>query len=203
MSKNTRIVLGIFFGSIIAYILGHALMLLWHPMAVLFIPYLLFCIITIFLIIPFLTKIMRKLIDYYRKFYGKYFYLLIILFLIFAAYLFLYFLIDNMLGLILSLPPYSAISLSSSILFFYLGIIYKDAKQDWFISIKTPWALGNPKVWEKTHRITGTLFKIFSIICLAGPIFKNYVLLYIFILLIIIISYASIYSYREHKRLID
>jgi len=50
------------------------------------------------------------------------------------------------------------------ILFYYCGILIENAKRNWFIGIRTPWTLSNEKVWERTHKIGGKLFKIAGLI---------------------------------------
>ncbi|MEM1515464.1 MAG: SdpI family protein [Candidatus Bathyarchaeia archaeon] len=40
-----------------------------------------------------------------------------------------------------------------------IGILCEDSKRNWFIGIRTPWTLSSDRVWEKTHRLGGKLFK--------------------------------------------
>jgi uncharacterized membrane protein len=50
------------------------------------------------------------------------------------------------------------------ILFIVVGWLVKKAKRNFFIGIRTPWTLSNDIVWEKTHRLGGTLFMISGIL---------------------------------------
>jgi len=47
--------------------------------------------------------------------------------------------------------------------FFYTGVLCENAKRNWFIGIRTPWTLSSERVWDKTHKIGGRLFKIAGI----------------------------------------
>ena len=53
-------------------------------------------------------------------------------------------------------------------LFFYVGVLLKNAEQNWFVGIRTPWTLSSKTVWKKTHRIGGTLFQISGLLSILG-----------------------------------
>jgi len=86
------------------------------------------------------------------------------------------------------------------ILFFYVGILCENAKRNWFIGIRTPWTLSNKRVWEKTHKIGGKLFKIAGAIAFVGVFFQNYVLFFILVPVISVAAYTIIYSYIEYQK---
>ena len=85
-------------------------------------------------------------------------------------------------------------------LFYYCGILAKNAKRNWFIGIRTPWTLSNEKVWDKTHRVGGQLLKIAGIIALFGVFFPSYALLFIFAPVVLVAAYTITYSYIEYKK---
>ena len=87
-----------------------------------------------------------------------------------------------------------------SILFFYIGIFCENAKRNWFIGIKTPWTLSNEKIWDKTHKISGKLFKIAGIITFFGIFLQKYTIFFIFVPVILIAAYTIVYSYFEYQR---
>ena len=76
----------------------------------------------------------------------------------------------------------------------------ENAKRNWFIGIKTPWTLSNDKVWEKTHKIGGKLFKSVGIIAFLGILFPNYGLFFVLLPVIAVTVYTVAYSYFEHKK---
>lgn len=45
-----------------------------------------------------------------------------------------------------------------SLLLVGVGCILGKVKPNWFMGIRTPWALSNPDVWNKTHRLGGWVF---------------------------------------------
>lgn len=87
-----------------------------------------------------------------------------------------------------------------TVLFFYLGILMKETKRNWFIGIRTPWTLSSDVVWEKTHALASTLFKTAAIIALGGVIFPT---LAIWFMLIPILSSSLmlvVYSYIVFRK---
>jgi uncharacterized membrane protein len=86
-------------------------------------------------------------------------------------------------------------------LFYYLGILTENAKRNWFIGIRTPWTLSNDKVWNKTHKLGGKLFKIVGIVAFLGILFQKYVLLFIISAVIAVAIYIIVYSYFEYKKI--
>jgi uncharacterized membrane protein len=87
-----------------------------------------------------------------------------------------------------------------SILFYFAGILVENTKQNWFIGIRTPWTLSNEKVWEKTHKIGGKLFRFAAVIIFFGLLFPKFLILFIFIPVMIAAIYPVVYSYFEYKR---
>jgi len=70
----------------------------------------------------------------------------------------------------------------------------------WFIGIRTPWTLSNEKVWNKTHRIGGKLFKTAGIIAFLGIFLPRYAILFVIIPVILVVVYPIIYSYFEYQK---
>jgi uncharacterized membrane protein len=85
-------------------------------------------------------------------------------------------------------------------LFYYLGILVENAKQNWFIGIRTPWTLSSEKVWNKTHKIGGKLFKVAGLIAFAGILFQDYAIYFVLVPVILIAVYLVIYSYFEYQK---
>jgi uncharacterized membrane protein len=136
-----------------------------------------------------LKENIKKFIKYYDGF--------IIFFLIFMLLIHLQILLWN-LGFETNMNIILPIAIG--FLFFYLGILVEKAKRNWFIGIRTPWTLSSDKVWDKTHKIGGKLFKIAAIIVLLGVFFSNYSVYFIIIPIIVISLYLVSYSYFEYKK---
>ena len=87
-----------------------------------------------------------------------------------------------------------------SILFYYAGVLTENAKQNWFIGIRTPWTLSSEKVWDKTHKLGGKLFKAAAIIGLAGLLVPDYAIWLVIIPVVFVAAYTIVYSYVEFQK---
>lgn len=148
----------------------------------------------LFLVIPTLDPL-KKNIDKFRKYYDNF----IVLFLAFMLYIYLLTIFFN-LGFRFSmiemmLPAFA-------VLFVYVGVLLENAKKNWFIGIRTPWTLSNDKVWDKTHKLSGKLFKLAGLFMLMGMFFTDYTFLFLLIPLIVICVVPIVYSYVEFKRIV-
>lgn len=56
------------------------------------------------------------------------------------------------------------ISAAVGILFMFIGNLLPKVKSNFFMGIKTPWALSDTDVWNKTHRLGGALFFISGLV---------------------------------------
>jgi uncharacterized membrane protein len=155
-------------------------------------PFILVGLFLIFIAIPKIDPLKTN-IEKFRKYYDG-------LFILFFIFMFLIHLQIILWNLGIKLNPNIIIPIGSGILFFYVGILSKNIKRNWFIGIRTPWTLSSERVWEKTHRIGGKLFKIAGIISFAGVFFQNYALFFILIPIILVSIYAVIYSYIEFRK---
>jgi uncharacterized membrane protein len=109
---------------------------------------------------PKLDPLKKNVKTFQNYYYG--FILGMILFLFYIYLLTIFWNLGIAFNMIRTLVP------AFAILFFYCGILIDKAKQNWFIGIKTVWTLSNEKVWDRTHKLGGKLFKISSVISLFG-----------------------------------
>ena len=88
------------------------------------------------------------------------------------------------------------------IFFMLLGNYMSKIRPNYFVGIRTPWTLQNEEVWERTHRFTGRLWVITSVIMLGvGLVFNsNYPgwLTAVYVGLVTIVPF--VYSYIEYKK---
>ena len=146
----------------------------------------------LFSIIPKIDPLKAN-IEKFRKYYDGF----IILFFIFMLSIHLQVILWN-IGIKISSNVILPIGIG--ILFFYVGILCENIKRNWFIGIRTPWTLSNDMVWEKTHKIGGKLFKIAGIVTILGIFFQKYILFFIFVPIILVVVYTTIYSYTEYQK---
>lgn len=155
-------------------------------------PLMSFGLFLMFLIIPKIDPLKQN-IEKFRK----YFDIFIILMLGFLFYIYLLTIFWN-LGTRFSMTQLMIPALSA--LFYYCGILVENAKRNWFIGIKTPWTLSNEKVWEKTHKLGGKLFKAAAIIILLGIVLENYALLFVLAPIFFVSIYLVVYSYFQYQK---
>jgi uncharacterized membrane protein len=86
------------------------------------------------------------------------------------------------------------------LLIFYAGVLTENAKQNWFIGVRTPWTLSSELVWNKTNRLAGKLFKAAGILAMLGAAFPEHAILFILVPVILAGVYPLIYSYQEYRR---
>ena len=155
-------------------------------------PLLLIGIVLLFIIIPRIDPLKAN-IEKFRKYYDGF----IILFSAFLLWIYLFTILWN-LGIKFHISL--AVLPAFAILFYYLGILCENAKRNWFVGIRTPWTLSNEKVWEKTNKIGGKLFKIAGVIALVGVFFQRYAFFFILVPGILVTVYTIIYSYFEYRK---
>ncbi|MFH1637173.1 MAG: SdpI family protein [Candidatus Woesearchaeota archaeon] len=137
-----------------------------------------------------LKKNIRKFIGYYHGF--------IVVMLSFLLYIYLLTIFWN-LGFSFNMTRLLLPALA--VLFYYVGVMVSHAKRNWFIGIRTPWTLSSDRVWEKTHRVGGRLFKYSSAIIFLGLFFDQYAILFILVPVLGTALYTVVYSYFEFKKL--
>jgi uncharacterized membrane protein len=98
------------------------------------------------------------------------------------------------------ISPNRFIPVGLGLLFFYIGILCQYAKPNWFVGIRTPWTLSSERVWEKTHKAGGKLFKVAGIITLTGVFFPGHAFWFILVPVIGLAFFTYIYSYLEYRK---
>jgi len=148
-----------------------------------------------FILFLFIPKIdpLKKNIEKFRK-YFDWFIVLIIAFLFYIYLLSLYWNLGYKFDMGTMMIP------AIAVLFYFVGIMLKHSKRNWFIGIRTPWTLSNDIVWDKTHQLGAKLFKISAIIALIGIFFNQYAIWFVIIPVITSAIYIMIYSYFAYQK---
>jgi len=89
------------------------------------------------------------------------------------------------------------------LIIYYAGIMMENAKQNWFIGVRTPWTLGSEVVWDKTNKLAGKLFKVAGVLAAMGLIFPKYAIFLILVPVILAAVYPIIYSYQKYQQEIE
>jgi uncharacterized membrane protein len=146
----------------------------------------------LFLAIPGIDP-KRKNIEMFRAYYDR-FVLIIIGFLFYLYVLTLLWPLGYTFNMIAALVP------AFSLIFYYAGVLVQNAKQNWFIGIRTPWTLSSERVWDRTHKLGGNLFKASALIGLLGLLVQDYAIWLILIPVIVTAIYTVAYSYFEFRK---
>jgi uncharacterized membrane protein len=131
---------------------------------------------------------LRKNIEKFRNHYDTF----VVLIISFFFYIYILTLFWN-LGKTFNLPSYMAPGFG--VLLFSCGILIENARRNWTIGIKTPWTMTNDKVWKRTHKLGGKLFKLSGIISLCGIFFPTYAVVFVLVPLLISALFSFVSSY--------
>lgn len=59
------------------------------------------------------------------------------------------------------------------LIIYYAGVMMENAKQNWFVGVRTPWTLSGESVWDKANRLAGRLFNVAGILAALGVVFPK------------------------------
>ncbi|MDO8724615.1 MAG: SdpI family protein [Candidatus Methanoperedens sp.] len=147
----------------------------------------------LFIFIPRIDPL-KSNIQQFRKYFDGF----VVLIMVFLFYIYLLTLFWNS-GYIFNMTTF--LSPALAILFYYTGILIENAKRNWFIGIRTPWTMSSDKVWDKTHKIGGKLFKIAGVVAISAIFFESLAIFIIVVPVILISIYIVVYSYFEYQKI--
>lgn len=86
-------------------------------------------------------------------------------------------------------------------LFYYIGIVLEHAERNWFVGIRTPWTLSSDEVWDRTHDLGATLFKLTAVVSAAGLLLGD-LAIFVFVGATLLTSLITVvYSYYCYRQL--
>lgn len=145
-----------------------------------------------FMLIPKIDPL-RKNIEAFRSQYNA---------LIFLISLFLFYI--STLSIVWNLGIHfdmtRAILPSIGLLIFYLGVLIRHAKRNWFVGIRTPWTLSSDEVWRKTHNVGSALFKAAGFIAILSYFMPDLALYLVMIPIFVTVLFLIIYSYVLYQK---
>ena len=146
----------------------------------------------VFLVIPRIDPL-KENIAKFRAYYDL-FILLLFGFLFYIYLLTIFWNLGYRFNIIQLMAP------AIGLLIFYAGVMTENAKQNWFIGVRTPWTLSSEGVWNKTNRQAGKLFKAAGVLAALGAAFPEHAIWFILVPVILVGVYPLIYSYQEYRR---
>lgn len=115
----------------------------------------------------------------------------------FLLYLLILMIVFN-LGTVFSMT--AALFPALAALFFFISRLLQKAKPNWFVGIRTPWALSSETVWNDTHQIGAKLFRGLAVLCILGIFLPPEFLLAIIALVIASAIALIVYSFVRYRR---
>lgn len=156
------------------------------------VPVLLLILCVFLYYIPHIDPL-RANVAKFRKYYDRFI-------LLFAAFMFYVHAIVVLWNLGYEFNFGQAVVPAFSALFYYVGVLVKNAKMNWFIGIRTPWTLSSEKVWDKTHKTGGDMFRAFGIASLVGIFIPEAAFGIIIGGAVAVAVWAFVYSYSEFRK---
>ncbi|MBU1197502.1 SdpI family protein [Candidatus Micrarchaeota archaeon] len=88
------------------------------------------------------------------------------------------------------------------LLFLYIGQVLPRFKRNFFVGIRTPWAIASDEVWKKTHILGGKVFKVLGVIMLLS-LFLDQKDAFLVMMASILVGVFGlfVYSYLEYRKM--
>lgn len=100
----------------------------------------------------------------------------------------------------IQINPNAVIPLGIGLLFYYMGILTEKAERNWFVGIRTPWTLSSDRVWKRTNRLGGKLFRIAGIAAVFGAFSPEHAIYFILVPVLVVAGITVVYSYIEYQK---
>jgi len=146
----------------------------------------------LFVAIPLIDPLKANIAKF-RKYYDWF----VVLFLLFFQYLYVLTILWNKN---VSFDLMRALLPAMGILFFYIGIMVRNAKRNYMVGIRTPWTLANDEVWNRTHLLGGKLFMAAGVIAAIGAVWPKYGLIFILVPVLLVTLVTVVYSYVIYQK---
>ena len=149
-------------------------------------------LLLLFLVIPRIDPLKGNIAKFRNYFDG--FVILIMVFLFYIYFLTLIWSLNITFNMMYMIMP------AIAILLFYMGILMRKVKRNWFIGIRTPWTLSSTKVWDRTNTKGSKLFMVFGVITLMAMFTGDYAIWVFLVPLLVGVAYLFAYSYFEYQK---
>jgi uncharacterized membrane protein len=154
-------------------------------------PDIILVLFLIFIIVPRMSQF-RANVDTFRADYYRFMLSTIVAYLV----LYLQAILWNM-GLMISFNL--TLPILSGCLFFYIGVVLKNSKRNWFIGIMTPLLSAHETIWDQTHKTAGNFFEVAGVLSVLSGFVSPYAFLAVLGLLVIGVLGLMIYTHTHAK----
>ncbi|NMB48699.1 SdpI family protein [Candidatus Kuenenbacteria bacterium] len=159
--------------------------------AAFFFPLLNLAIYLLMLYIPYLDP--KK--SNYEKFHTAYHAVKAVLVIFLTL---IYFVVSlNALGY--AVPVNLVVPLGIGILFIIIGYYLDRVKQNWFMGIRTPWAMSSETVWQKTHHFGSRIFMLSGFLLMIASFLSQWFWAFLLIIFLLVLS-TFLYSYLVYRQ---
>lgn len=86
-----------------------------------------------------------------------------------------------------------------ALLFIVIGNYLPKCEHNYFVGVKTPWALASEENWKATHRFSGPLWVACGVVMLVSAILQFPLFVYITMFVVMVVL-PYVYSYRYYTR---
>jgi uncharacterized membrane protein len=149
-------------------------------------------LVTIFSLVFWILR-SAKSIHPFRNAFDRF----IIVFLLFFFYIHSFVMLWNLGSEVPLVPYFTALF---GLLWYAIGALLVKTEPNPWVGIRTPWTFENPRVWERTHRLAGSGFRIASLFAFATAIAPvNYAMFLVVIPPVAIAVFSVFYSYLIRK----
>ncbi|MFH1225019.1 MAG: DUF1648 domain-containing protein [Candidatus Diapherotrites archaeon] len=146
----------------------------------------------LFLAIPRIEPL-RENLEKFRREFGI-FVIIIMAFMVYIYLLTILWALGKKFNMVQFLMP------ALAVLLYYAGVLLKKAKRNWFVGIRTPWTLSSDRVWDKTHKRGGAMFKVVALFTAFGIFMPEYAIWLLLVPVLAVAVYLAAYSYLEYKK---
>jgi uncharacterized membrane protein len=149
-------------------------------------------LVTIFSLVFWILR-SAKSIHPFRNAFDRF----IIVFLLFFFYIHSFVMLWNLGSEIPLVPYFTALF---GLLWYAIGALLVKTEPNPWVGIRTPWTFENPRVWERTHRLAGSGFRLASLFAFAtvlAPV--DYAMFLVVIPPVAIAVFSVGYSYLIRK----
>ncbi len=143
-------------------------------------------------ILPLIDPLKRNIVSF-RTYYDTFAILVMAFFLVLQLHLLLW-------NLGTAVSPNRLLPIPFGIMIYYAGVLTRHARPNWFIGVRTPWTLSSEAVWDKTHRVTGVLFRACGVLSVVGFAFEDRWLWFLIVPLVGTAVFAVAYSYLLYRK---
>lgn len=100
----------------------------------------------------------------------------------------------------LAISPLAVVSVGLAAVFFFVGRLCAASQPNYFIGIRTPWALEDDEVWRSTNRLASRLYTWAAPVCLLGLLLPDWSILFILLAAVGPSLLAVAYSYLLYQK---